>query len=125
MSEHLARAKVKRALHHNPPPSADQTYQPGDEVLVWRENQVEYRIGEWIGPYTVVTYDVPSKVVVVQKDIDSAHERFSVTQVKPFMRPDKAATVFLDTFHVPLTNFANPNERPPNVRPPIKSILSS
>ena len=73
MSEHLAQAKVKRALQRNPTPSTDQTYEPSDEVIVWREKQVEQRIVEWTGPCNLVTYDVPSKVVVVQKDSDSAH----------------------------------------------------
>ena len=46
MSEHIARAKAKRALYHKPLPFTDQAYEPNDEVLVWREKQVEHRIGE-------------------------------------------------------------------------------
>ena len=30
VSQHLARAKVRRALHHKPPPATDQTNEPGD-----------------------------------------------------------------------------------------------
>ena len=35
--QHLALAKLKRALHHKPPPAIDHTYEPGDEVLIYRE----------------------------------------------------------------------------------------
>ena len=55
MSQHLAKLKVKRAIHHNAPPASDRVYQPGDKVLVWREKQFESGIGEWIGHSTVVT----------------------------------------------------------------------
>ncbi len=27
-----------------------QPYDPGDQVLVWREKVVNHRIGEWVGP---------------------------------------------------------------------------
>lgn len=45
LADYLARAKFKRALHHNPPPASDITYPTGGKVLVWREKQVENRIG--------------------------------------------------------------------------------
>ena len=56
-----------------------------DDVQVWREKQVENRIGEWIGPFTVVTTDSRAKIVVVQNNADSALERFNTTQVTPFL----------------------------------------
>ena len=125
MSQHLARAKVKRALHHKPPPATDHTYEPGDEVLVWREKQVEHRIGEWLGPYTVVTFDAASKVVVIQKDSESAHQRFSVTQVKPFLRPESAVTSFMRTLHASLLQFANKEESQSDTLAPRQLLLSS
>lgn len=125
MPQHLARAKIKRALHHNPPPATDQTYQPGDEVLVWIKKQVEDKIGEWLVPYIVVTYDAPFKVVVVQKYSDSAHERFSVAQIKLFLRPNTAAASFMDTLHASPSMYVNPQEQPSDVVSPIQSIYSS
>ena len=97
MSGYLARAKANRAMKHNSPPSSDQTYQPGDDVLVWREKQVENRIGEWLGPYKVVAVDVTSKILAVQKDEQSTLERFNLTQAKPFLRPQETAESFFST----------------------------
>ena len=97
MSQHLARAKVKRPLLHKPPPATDHGYEPCDEVLVWREKQVEHRIGEWLGPYTVVTSDVASKAVAIRNDSESADQRFSATHVKQFLRPESAVPFFILT----------------------------
>ncbi len=40
--------RVSRALKHAVPSARDRLYQPGDQVLVWRERQVNNRIGEWV-----------------------------------------------------------------------------
>lgn len=45
MAEHLARAKVNRALKHYPPKATDKFYQPEDSVLVWRKKLVDSGIG--------------------------------------------------------------------------------
>lgn len=90
-----------------------------------REKQVERRVGEWLGPYTVVTHVISSKNVVVRKNSDSAHKNFSLTQVKPFLRPKNAATTFRDALHASLTKYANPREGPSNVTSPKDSIYYS
>ena len=99
MANHLARAMVRRALHHNPLPATDQMYRPGDEVLVWREKRVENRIGEWLKPYTVVAVDSSQKMIAVQKEIGMALERYNVAQMKTFIQPKEVATSFLKTLH--------------------------
>ena len=107
MSRHLAQAKVLRALKHNSLPAANFTYQPGDKVLVWREKQIENRIGTWLGPYTAVTVDDSAKIVVVKKNASSAEERYSTTQVKPFISPQNSAISFIDTIHKTLHSYAS------------------
>ena len=114
MAKHLAQTRIHRALKHNTPSANVHVYQPGDEVLVWREKLVENRIGEWTGPYIVKSYDESSRIVLVQKSADSAHERYNITQVKPFLRPNAAAIRFLDSVHTTLSDFAN-ERRPFNV----------
>ena len=105
MAKHLALTRVNRALKHNTPAATNRVYQPGDEVLVWREKLVENRIGEWVGPYTVKSFDERSRIVLVQKDEDAPHERYNIAQVKPFLRPEAAATSFLDTVRNTLLEF--------------------
>ncbi len=75
MAKHLAQARLERVLHHRTPPDTDRTHNLGEKVLVWRENVVENRIGEWVGPYRVISFDAQAKIVLVQKDPDSQQER--------------------------------------------------
>ena len=61
--------------------------------------KVENRIGEWIGPHTVISYDYEAKILIVQKSADAHYERYGTTQVKPFMEPTEVATEFLRILH--------------------------
>lgn len=42
----MATLKQKRGMHHAVPPAADRSHQPGDQVLVRREEIIANRIGE-------------------------------------------------------------------------------
>ncbi len=57
MAKHMDKARVSRALNHQTPTASDTVYVPGDQVLVWRENVVNNRIGKWLGPYVVDSFD--------------------------------------------------------------------
>lgn len=59
MEKHMAQLGIKCALRHAKPPASMRFYQPGDKVLVWKEKQVQNRIGEWLGPFLVVSCDEP------------------------------------------------------------------
>ena len=78
-------------------------------MLVWREYQVENRIGEWLGPYSVVSSDPNSKFVLVQKSADARYEMYSVVQVKPFLQPTEASPDFIEILHSPIRQFALPD----------------
>ena len=65
VSRNLAKNRTLRAVKYSAPPAADRSYQPGDKVLVWREEVVENGIGEWIGPYAVVSQGTDSNIVFV------------------------------------------------------------
>ena len=107
MAGNIARAKVERSLRHKARTAIDRSYQPRDEVLVWREKQVESRIGEWLGPYFSVIFDTTSKILVSKKDEKSALERYNTTRVKPFLRPQEAASAFLDVSHMSFAIYTN------------------
>ncbi len=53
----MDKARVSRALKHQTPTASDTIYVPEDQVLVWRENVVNNRIGKWLGPYVVDSFD--------------------------------------------------------------------
>ena len=67
MAKYMAKVKVARVLKHRIPPAADIVLEPGDPVLVWRENVVNNRIGEWLGPFKVDNYDASRKLVFVKE----------------------------------------------------------
>ena len=125
MSQHLAKVKVKRAIHQNTPPESDRVYQPGDEVIAWREKLVENRIGEWIGPYTVVTTDSNAKIVVAQKEAGSALERFNTTQVLLFLQSEKAAVAFFDVLNRTFSTYASQSTSLSYHHTPIKEYRRS
>ena len=113
MSQHLVETKVWRALKHNIPPATDRSYHPEDKVLVWREKVIENRIGEWTGPYTVVSHDATTKIVLVQKDAKAQPERYNVAQVEPFLSPQDFSTQFMATVHTALNKYSsNPTIQP-------------
>ena len=105
-ARHLAQSKVKRALRHRAPPATDRVYRPGDKVLVWREEQVENRISEWLGSYTVVSFESNSKIILIQKSADARYERYNVVQVKPSSQPTEAFTDFIETLYYSMRQFA-------------------
>lgn len=51
MEKHTAKMWTNRALQRTVSPAADVTYGRDDEVLVWRENQVNNGIGKWVRPH--------------------------------------------------------------------------
>ncbi len=57
MSQIMAKIRLSRGLRLAIHPSADAAYFPGDRVLVWREKHVNNRIGEWVGSFTVQSFD--------------------------------------------------------------------
>ncbi len=107
MAQNLAQAKIKRSLHHNTTHASNQTYQTGDKVLVWREKIVENRIGEWIGPYFVISINHESKIVLVQKDTDSPHERHSITHIRRFLVPEAIVTSFMHSLNQTLASYSS------------------
>ena len=54
MERHMASVRLKRALKQKILSAADMPFDVGDKFLVWREKIVNNRIGECIGPFTVV-----------------------------------------------------------------------
>ena len=78
----MSEMHIKRALKHRPPAAADRAYKPGDSVLIWREKIFNNRIGEWLGPFTVLSVDDEKKLVYVKEAKIGAARPFNVVQVK-------------------------------------------
>ena len=86
------------------------TLDPGDQVLVWREKVVNHRIGEWIGPFTVLVMDASKNLVYIQDVKVGAARPLNVAQVKRYIVPmDVAHSFFADLHHGP-SHFASPDD---------------
>ena len=75
------------------PNASDRTFKPGDEVMLWRENIVNNRIGKWLGQYKNVTSEPDKKIVLVDQYGET--NRYSVAQVKPNPREADSSVNFL------------------------------
>ena len=95
MEQHMGKLRIDRALRHAVPPAADVTYERNDKVLVWREKQVNNRIGEWVGPYPVDDWDPDKKLVFVRDTPVGPSRPFNLVQVKKYHRPEFTAHTFL------------------------------
>ena len=56
-----------------------------------------------------LSFDEKSRTVLVQKTAESAHDRYNIIQVKPFMEPETAATNYLSALNNCFSVFASPH----------------
>ena len=68
--------KLKHVERHGTPRAANKVYQPCDLVLVWMEKQINNRIGIFRGPFTVISFDADSKIVLVKEESGKAPKRY-------------------------------------------------
>jgi hypothetical protein len=77
---------ITAALASKMPSAADRTFEPGDEVLVFRE-----KVKVWEGPQTVTLVD--DKIMTLQ-DFDSDRvTRFNKQQIKPYFHDSSGTDI--------------------------------
>ena len=76
MGQELAAAKLKRSIKPKIQSATEYVYYAGDSVLVWRERIVNSKIDEFIRPFTVLTYDPVTKIVI--NDQNRSKKRYTV-----------------------------------------------
>jgi hypothetical protein len=77
--------RLKEALRAKSSLAMNCLYQPGDNVLIYRE-----RSRLWDGPYSVVVQD--GKIVIVKLNDNTAEQRFNVSSVKLYRLPETPNT---------------------------------
>ena len=81
---------------------------------------IESRIGEWIDPYTVETFDHESKIVLLgRSQIPRPRKRFNSAHVKPFRMPIEASSSSTDILYNSFSVHATRNTRDPSEPPNI------
>lgn len=65
MLNQMSKLCLNRALRHQVPSASEISYQPSDHVLVWRENAIGRRIGEWMGPIITTSVDYCRRLAVI------------------------------------------------------------
>lgn len=88
MNNQMFLLQVNRALRHDVPPESETVYEIGDQFLVFREKQVNNRIGERLGPFTVCGIDINSKLVYVSLKPPESPKAFDLAQVKKYYPPE-------------------------------------
>lgn len=111
MDSQMALLRVNRALRHDVPPASDSVYEIGDQVLVFREKQVNNRIGEWLGPFTVCGVNMDSKLVYVHLKESESPKAFGLAQVKKYHPPEISTNHLFTDLHDALYYFGSRNHR--------------
>ena len=106
MSTIMAKMRIARGLRHAVPSATDNTYKIGDKVLVWRENMVNSRIGEWLGPFVIEGMD--NKIAYIRDEVNSPARPFNIVQVKPYYQPDIMANEFISNINRVLSYHCSP-----------------
>ena len=106
MSKHWAQAKVKRAERHHTPTATDYVYQLRNQVLVWMEKQINNRIGTYRGSFTVIRFDVDSKILLIEKDSVKAPKRYKTAHVKQYIEDQEEVAVnFMSSLNKVIANY--------------------
>ena len=108
MSKHMAQVKNRRALKHRTLSAADYIFSPGDKVLVWMENQRNNRIGLYKCPFSVLSFDPESKIVLIEEERRKTPKRYNAPQVKNNMtETEPIATEYMQAVRMAVSNFSS------------------
>lgn len=110
VSKQIALLRVQRALRHAVPPSFHNFYQPGDQVLVWRENVINNRIGEWLKHFIVEHFDPQNKLVYL-RNTKIRNYRLSMQLKSSAMNARKRQSHFIFRYSKFLPSFCNTSSR--------------
>lgn len=103
----MAELRIQRDLRYKVPGAAAIVYQIGNQILVFREKQVNNSIGEWVEPDTVKGVDIDRMLVYVQYNDNDPPNAFGFAQVNLYVKPFEASgTLFADLAHA-LERFLN------------------
>ena len=61
-------SKGKFVELHRTTREMDHVFQPGDQVLLWMEKQVNNSTGTYRGPFIALSIDADSKIVIIEKE---------------------------------------------------------
>lgn len=109
MQYQMAKLRINRALRHQSPAAAHIAFEPGQNVLVWRENIIANRIGEWKGPYAVSTIDRQRKLIYVRDCHIGPARPFGIAQVKPYHTPEDNVNTMFTQLHDSLQSYRTPD----------------
>lgn len=107
--QHIDKMRISRALRLNVPKATDMIFDPGDQVLVWREKGHSNKNGEYLGPFSVSHMDRNSKLVHIFDKSDTKPRPFSITQIKHYISPSTLSKQLFTNVKIPLTQFSTPS----------------
>ena len=108
IAKHIAKIQVSRALWNQKPTALGTKFNLGVQFLAWRENVVNSRILEWLGPYFVYSFDVNQKLSYLHCGKNDEVNQFSLSQILQCFNPKFAMFPILSDFNDRLSYFRNP-----------------
>ena len=95
MSKQMSKASLDGALRFAVPLYTNEPLKPADKVLVWRENVVNNRIGQWLSPHLVHNYTPDQKLFYVRWDNNLTAKPFRLADVKRYQEPEVTTFSFV------------------------------
>ena len=93
----------------NVPSDTDANFEPGDQILVWREKGHTQKNGEYKGPFKVASCDRIKKLVFIYDQPNGTPRPFSIAQVKHNISPSTLSSSFFSDLNHALTPFKSPS----------------
>lgn len=87
IKQNMAKSRIQRALWNSIPATADIYYQPGNKVLVWRENVVNNHVAELLGPFTLIGVDPNNKIGFISDYEAGKAIAFGIDKLNPYYPP--------------------------------------
>ena len=105
----MDKQRIARAMRHNTPKATDNVYESGDQILVWREKGHSNKNGEYLGPFSVASFDKISKLVHIFDKPNGKPRPFSTTLIKPYISPSSLSTSFFNQLRTSMNTFTSPS----------------
>ena len=110
MEQITEKMRVQRALKYSTMIASDRAFEIGNEVLVWRENAADNRIGGFSGHFKVLGKVHERRMVYIHDcKVDSARP-FNIAQVKPYRSPDNFRYSFVSSIFEGLHDYRSCTE---------------
>ena len=111
MSKHQTKTKLKSAELNCTPRATDHVYHLDDQVQMWKEKQINSGIGIHRASFTVPSFDIDTKIVIIEEEPGKVPKRYNTAQVSPYAEDSEGATLnFMSSLNKVIANHRNTDD---------------